>query len=222
MLFALFVLALFFVAGLISIILTIGLTLGSLVALLKAPSQLLAILRNQPVRRNHTLEHATINVIEQRYGRSRLSGLAQPGGFIVRGGAPAELVADAAQEALARLSAGERNLAIHPRCGTTLVAAQLVLAVAFLAVLVVTRELSFLPFLVGILAAVLLARRLSPLLQRFITTNPNIRELTITDIELQRPDLNVGMLALIVSGPVFVRTSQTGSDARSDRNVPAG
>lgn len=217
MLVAIFGLVVFAFAAFIAIIMTVGLTLGSLVTLVRAPGQLLSLLHNQTLRRNHALEHATVNVIEERFGLSRLSGLAQPGGFIIQGGAPPELVADAAQEALKRLRAGERQLAIHRRCGTTLLAAQLVMAIAFLAVLVLTREFSFLPFVVGILAAVILARGVSPLLQRFVTTSAQVDSMTITGVEIQPPTNSFGIVSLIALGPVFVHTSQTNSTIPPER-----
>ncbi len=217
MLVAIFGLMVFVFVAFIAIVLTVGLTLGSLVTLVRAPGQLLALLHNQTLRRNHALEHATVNVIEERYGPSRLSGLAQPGGFIIQGGAPPELVADAAREALTRLRAGEWRLAIHRRCGTTLLAAQLVMAIAFLTVLLVTGEFSFLPFVVGILAAVLLARVVSPILQRFITTNARVGSMTITGVEIQPPANSFGIVSMIALGPVFVHTSQSGSTIPSER-----
>jgi hypothetical protein len=217
MLVFIFGLLLFAFVALIAIIVTIGLTLGSLVTLVRAPGQLLTLLHNQTLRRNHALEHATVNVIEEWYGPSRLSGLAQPGGFIIQGGAPPALVAAGAHEALARLRAGERHLAIHRRCGTTLLAAQLVMEIAFLMVLVLTRELSVLPFVVGIVAAVLLARRVSPLLQRFVTTSARISSMTITGVEVQPPTNTLGVVSMFTLGPVFVHSSQNGSGRRSER-----
>ena len=210
MLVFIFGLMLFAFMAFIVIIVTVGLTLDSLVTLVRAPGQFLTLLHNQTLRRNHALEHATVNVIEERYGPSRLSGLARPSGFIIQGGAPPELVTDAANEALKRLRAGERHLAIHRRCGTTLLAAQLVMAIAFLSVLVLTRELSLLPFVVGIVAAVLLARGVSPLLQRFVTTNARVGSMTITGVEVQPPTNAVGVVSMFTLGPVFVHTSQIG------------
>lgn len=212
-----FGLMLFVFVAIIAIVLTVGVTLGSLITLVRAPGQLLTLLHNQTLRRNHALEHATVNVIEERHGPSRLSGLAQPEGFLIQGGAPPELVADAAQEALIRLRAGEWRLAIHRRCGTTLLAAQLVMAVAFLAVLLFTREFSLLPFVVGILAAVVLARVVSPLLQRFITTNARVGSMTISGVQIRPPTNAFGIVSMIALGPVFVQTSQTGAGNPPER-----
>lgn len=198
-----------FVAGL-AIVATVGLTLSSLVTLVTAPGQLIKLMRDKALRRNHALEHATINVIEERFGRTNLAGLAQPEGFIIRGGAPPELIASAAQEALARLRAGERHLAIHPRCGTTVVISQILMALGFLIVLFVTRQLTWLPFLVGMLAAALLGPRLSPILQRFVTTDAEMGTLAITGIEAAPVTNAFGMFALVTMGPILVRTDQEG------------
>jgi hypothetical protein len=208
-------LTLLFLAALVLFLLfaltvTIGVTLSSLVTLVTAPGQLLRLLRDRRLRCNHALEHATINVIEERYGPSRLTGMARPDGFLIRGGAPAGLVLEAAQEALERLRAGERRLAIHPRCGTTLVASQLVLALTFLGVLLVTRQLTLWPFLAGLLAAGLLGPRLSPWLQRWVTTDARVGSLAITGIDVEPWPVQFGWAALVMPGSLFVRTAQTG------------
>jgi len=72
------------------------------------------------IRQNHALEHATIHVLSQRHPGIAVMGRSTPTGFYLYGQAPTALVASATAEALARLQAGERSLAIHPRCGTNL------------------------------------------------------------------------------------------------------
>ncbi len=72
------------------------------------------------VRRNHGLEHATIHILNRR--RYKLSGRSSGGGFVLLGDVPTEQVESAVQEALQRLKAGESGLAVHPNCGTNLVA----------------------------------------------------------------------------------------------------
>ena len=69
-------------------------------------------------RRNHALEHATLHVLAQQYPQRMLGGHSNPTGFFIVGDVPMEVVADAATEALRRLRLGERELAIHPGCGT--------------------------------------------------------------------------------------------------------
>jgi hypothetical protein len=70
------------------------------------------------VRRNHGLEHATINVLSEVFPYRPLAGYSYPGGFFIIGDVPTDHLRQAATEALARMNNGERNLAIHPNCGT--------------------------------------------------------------------------------------------------------
>ena len=77
---------------------------------------------NQPlvsrVRRNHGLEHATIHVLGERGRLKAVAGYATPSGFFVVGNLEAGDIAAAAGEALRRLQAGQKHLAVHPGCGT--------------------------------------------------------------------------------------------------------
>lgn len=75
------------------------------------------------IRRNHALEHATLHVLSERYRPIRLMGNASPWGFCIYGAVPTEAVRAAAEEALRRLRNGERHLAVHPTCGSTLAVA---------------------------------------------------------------------------------------------------
>ncbi len=72
------------------------------------------------VRRNHALEHATLNVLAEKQRGLRLVGRSDWGGFTLYGTVSVQDVADAVVVALQRLRAGESALAIHPRCGTNL------------------------------------------------------------------------------------------------------
>ena len=69
-------------------------------------------------RRNHGLEHATIHLLTRRYPQIFLAGHSDAGGFWLLGDVSTEDVETAVQEAEQRLRRGERNLAIHPGCGT--------------------------------------------------------------------------------------------------------
>jgi hypothetical protein len=75
------------------------------------------------VRRNHGLEHATIHVLTESDPRRSVAGHSDSGGFWLLGDLKTEDVEQAVDEALARLRAGERGLAVHPGCGTNLVTA---------------------------------------------------------------------------------------------------
>jgi hypothetical protein len=70
------------------------------------------------IRRNHGLEHATLHVLANYLPHTMLMGHSDIGGFWIIGDVPAELLHSAVQEAIARLRAGEQQLALHPNCGT--------------------------------------------------------------------------------------------------------
>jgi len=70
-----------------------------------------------------------------RIGRAcalKLSGVSNPNGFIIQGVSDPYLVLQAAHEAKRRLLSGEKDLAVHPRCGTTSVVTGLVFAILFI------------------------------------------------------------------------------------------
>jgi len=74
------------------------------------------------IRRNHALEHATLRVLESQRPNLRAGGRATARGFYLYGDLPdSATVQAAAEEAIERLRAGQRELAIHPRCGTNVV-----------------------------------------------------------------------------------------------------
>jgi len=70
------------------------------------------------VRRNHGLEHATLHVLSQRFPQVPMAGHSDSQGFWILGNVPQEDVVEAAHSALQRLQAGQRQLAVHPNCGT--------------------------------------------------------------------------------------------------------
>ena len=70
------------------------------------------------VRRNHALEHATLNILTSRYPGLQAAGVSDAGGFWVTGRLELDSLTSAVVEALARLTAGEARLAFHAGCGT--------------------------------------------------------------------------------------------------------
>jgi len=70
------------------------------------------------IRRNHGLEHATIHVVSRRFPSSTFIGRSDPRGFFLYGDIATDALKDAVEEALTRLRAGERQLAVHSNCGT--------------------------------------------------------------------------------------------------------
>lgn len=75
------------------------------------------------LRQHHAIEHATVTLLSQRLPGVQVVARSDVAGFTVLGEVPTEKLAAIADEALARLQAGERSLAIHPNCGTNLVTA---------------------------------------------------------------------------------------------------
>jgi len=139
------------------------------------------------IRRNHGLEHATINILSQRFPYLPLAGYSSPGGFWILGEVPTEELREAVIQALTRLHAGEQHLAIHANCGTNVVASGFVaglLAWLGMAGAKSKREkVDRLP-LVIVLAALgfILSQPLGPAIQAQVTTSGNPEGMTIVDI----------------------------------------
>lgn len=81
-------------------------------------------------RQHHAIEHATIHLLSGRWPERRFSGYSDPLGFTLYGEATEEEVRRAVGDALLRLQAGERQLAIHPNCGTNLLTAGIAAVIA--------------------------------------------------------------------------------------------
>ncbi|MEA3459700.1 MAG: DUF6391 domain-containing protein [Chloroflexota bacterium] len=137
------------------------------------------------LRRSHALEHATLHLLAQHNPHLRLIGRTMPEGFYLYGRVETEEVATAAKEALARLRAGERDLAIHPQCGTNL-AVTGILAGLFSFAAMWGRKKPRLAKLPGVLlaatAATILAKPLGPIIQERITTSAEVEEMTIEKV----------------------------------------
>jgi len=138
-------------------------------------------------RRNHALEHATIHLLARRRPKQRMMGHSNPTGFFLFGKFETPEIWMAATEALERLRAGERALAIHPGCGTNLAAMALLAGTLSWMVLRGARStlmrIVLLPFAVSFaILGLLLARPFGPWLQEHITTEPDPGPLQILDI----------------------------------------
>lgn len=196
----------------------VGWNPGAIKPMMEAPRQFPRLLISRRMRRNHALEHATINVLEQRYGRTGLTGMPAKDGFHLRGRADPHAITTAAQEAIRRLSRGERQLATSRRCPTSLISTQLVLLILFVgAMFLVNQGYSAPLFLAAVLGAALLGPPLSPYLQRLTLIDPNPDVLAIRDVEYEEPTSRLGMLSFVMLSPVFVRTAPVGGRDRSGR-----
>lgn len=215
-------LSLFFLLGVaaLSVTAAVGTNLAALSALLAAPGQFGLLVRDRHARRNLALGHATVNILRQRSGHSGLVALASPAGFVVRGGASPAMVADAASEALARLRAGERTLAVDPRSAAALLATEMGLAAAVVAVLLLTDTSGLAAAIAGLALVALVGPRLSSVLQRHLTTDAHLGSLAIRGIQIEAPSGIRGLLTLVMLGPVLVQTSDVQTAAPVDRQTP--
>jgi hypothetical protein len=135
------------------------------------------------VRRHHAIEHATVTLLTERNPSLRIVGRSDATGFHIYGEVDRAELNDAAQRALARLQNGEHALAIHPRCGTNLVIAGLLTALA--AILAIGRKPSLDKIPNVILAttiAGLVAQPLGAKFQERVTTSPDARGARIAGI----------------------------------------
>src|SRR5215211_1190381 len=137
-------------------------------------------------RRNHALEHATLHMLA-RTQKINLAGHSNPTGFFIFGELLTQDIRSALNEAYSRLRAGESGLAIHPGCGTNLVAS------AFL-----PGTLAWLPFqsarstrarllllpvaLVLGVVGFLLSKPAGTWMQRHVTTEADLGNMQIVDV----------------------------------------
>lgn len=138
-------------------------------------------------RRNHAVEHAALKILARKYDDKTLAGHSNPTGFFLFGDMTTEDVRDAIREAMTRLRAGEKELAIHPGCGTNM-AASMLLPMTFASVPFQSGRSTrgrFLLLPVSMMFALfgyLLSKPLGPWLQRNITTEANLGDLQVREI----------------------------------------
>jgi hypothetical protein len=172
---------------LLALFLLTQLFVHSMASLVLVPRSLVQIATNRLVKRNHALEHATVNVLEERYGTSRVAGYAQRDGFrlVAPRPIPAEIVLQAAQEGLDRLQRGERKLAIHTRCGTSLLVSNFLFSLLFIVLLVAAHRFSLGTILLAILLAFIISKPLGMMVQKYLTTSTDVKNLYISDIDVE-------------------------------------
>ncbi|GAP12887.1 hypothetical protein LARV_00627 [Longilinea arvoryzae] len=147
---------------------------------------ILAILPFERIRRHHGIEHATLQVLAEQNPYRSLAGYSDAEGFWVVGEVPTEELQAAVAQAIARLIAGEKRLAIHPNCGTNFVASGMVAgSLAWLAMLPSRgRRRSERWSLVVVLSTLglLLSQPLGPWLQANVTTSADVGTLHVQQI----------------------------------------
>ena len=138
-------------------------------------------------RRNHAVEHATLKILARKYDDKTLAGHSNPTGFFLFGDIALEDIRDAIDEAMRRLRAGEKDLAIHPGCGTNVATSLLLPATLAWMPLQGARSNRWRLLLIPIaltfaLFGYLLSKPLGPWLQRNITTEADLGNLRVTEI----------------------------------------
>ncbi len=143
-------------------------------------------------RINHALEHATMQVLADKYQGVPMAGISSPRGFALLADLPTEIVTDAVLEAERRLKGGEKELAVHPHCGTNLAVSSLAAGAAAWLTLEATggtKRIRVLPIVFSILMAVpvfFLSKPLGPWVQRNITTNADPGESRVRLVTSQK------------------------------------
>lgn len=138
-------------------------------------------------RRNHALEHATLHILARKHPNQHMGGHSNPTGFFLIGKFDTQEVWTSVTEAMTRLRAGERMLAIHAGCGTNLAATAL-LAGTFAWIPLRRAKSALWRLLLIPLAMVfaafgyLLSQPAGPWLQANITTEADLGDMKIIDV----------------------------------------
>jgi len=151
------------------------------------------------VRRNHGLEHATLNLLAKEYPSRPFAGHSDQKGFWVIGDVSTDKLLETVQEALKRMTAGEKKLAIHANCGTNFVTAGVIAGtLAWLATLGTgnsfKKKLDNWPLLITIITGSLIAAQpLGPKVQASLSTSGepgNLKVRQIVRYERKGPTLH--------------------------------
>lgn len=140
------------------------------------------------IRRNHGLEHATINLLSKKFPNVSFSGYSDHKGFWIVGDVSTDALLETAQQALTRMKGGERGLAIHTNCGTNYVTAGLLAgSMTWLATLgggnSFKKKLDRWPLMVLLVTgALIVAQPLGPKVQEHVTTSGEPGNLVVKQI----------------------------------------
>ncbi len=206
--FALFLWPLVLVILISVILLPFHFTIYSLINIVTVPFQLIKIAFNKELRGNHALEHATINVLEEKFGYQGLAGMANENGFIIQGMVDPLHLEMAAAAGLRRLQQREDSLVIHDRCGTSILAANFVTSVIFLLLLLQTGMFNLINVLLAIFLAQIIGPIVGKIIQRYLTTSTQVDDFQIVGVEY-KAKVGMGFLGLPISlkpTEFFVRT----------------
>ena len=165
--------------GLMILILPFKFTLDSIFNIFTVPKQIYLIATNPKLRKNHSLEHATINMLEREFGYNSLAGYAEEDGFYIMGLQNTAFVEEAAAKGLQLMKQGREELAIHKRCGTSMTVANFLSAIIFFILLFYSGYFSILNMIIAIVIANFLGPSLGKFVQKHFTTTSNVTEMEI-------------------------------------------
>ena len=166
------------------------------------------------IRRNHALEHASIHVLTEKHKGFSAQGNATTSGFNLNiyGRVEDEAVSQAVQEAYDRLQGGEKNLAVHPNCGTVLLTTASVATLSVLTTFGIEQQRQKkkkglrLPVVIGSLPTAIMVATLSliaakPLgiyLQERYTVESDLGGMMVVSIERVQPSLITRVFQLLL------------------------
>jgi len=139
------------------------------------------------IRRNHGLEHATINVLSQRFPSQQLAGYSFPGGFFILGDIPTADLREAVVQSLDRMNNGDHYLALHPNCGTNYAVSGFVAGLmAWLGIAGAKSrrdQVERLPLVIALATiGFIISQPLGPEIQKRITTSGDPEGMSIVDV----------------------------------------
>ncbi len=111
-----------------------------------------------------------------------LSGFAQEDGFIIRGSAPVDMVYESANIGQKRLMGGERTLAVHKRCGTSIAITNFISSIIFLILLFRYGYFNLFNIVIAMLAASLIGPLFGRYIQLYLTTAQDVKNIEIVNI----------------------------------------
>jgi hypothetical protein len=144
------------------------------------------------IRKHHAIEHASLTIIHAKYPSLSLAGYSDSVGFWIVGQVETDKIIAAVDEAIVRLQAGEKTLAVHPNCGTNFAAAGLVAgSLAWLGTIgsgkSFRRHLDRWPLIVSLVTlGMVAAQPLGPFLQANYTTDANIGIIKVKEIVISK------------------------------------
>ena len=145
------------------------------------------LLFGRRIRQNHALEHATVTILTRDRPDLACSARSNSHGFTIFAALDPDLVRKAADEALARLRAGEAELAIHPNCGTNLaVGTSLAMIGSLFALTAIRPRTRIASAVASSLAGIMAARPLGQVVQRHVTTLPDLHDVRVVTVRQKR------------------------------------